>query len=378
MPDITTIRAVSLLVTVCLIGCPGGDEVEASSTTGSSDEGGGSTSGAETGVATTTPEGSSGRGDTSTGAGLGDVSGDGTQEESGDEPATSEITAGVDPCDACDPVAICENEICLCPDGYSGDGTVCADVDECVELTAGCDPNATCTNNEGAFSCECNDGWGGDGLACVLDTTCEDAPCGLEATCSDQADGFTCECNPDFEGDGITCLGTLPYGGFCDEDTNACETGLCLLGTNSHCTDFCDQGIANNCADLGLAGFCVPVGGDEFVCAGDLDTGFDPDDSILSPGDSAMRTLAPLGDADMFHLALPAGNFPIVVTPNSSTDVQLEIYGQDASPLAILNAGADGTVEGGVLNVVEGGVFFAVVREVGVSTGTYSISVTLE
>lgn len=58
-----------------------------------------------------------------------------------------------------------------CPEGYSGDGTECVDVDECA--TSPCDPNASCTNAPGGFSCECERGYIGDGLTCEAAVHCQ-------------------------------------------------------------------------------------------------------------------------------------------------------------------------------------------------------------
>jgi len=74
----------------------------------------------------------------------------------------------------CDALGTCENThgafYCTdCVAGYDGDGTWCADIDECA-LDA-CDPLADCTNFPGGYSCggcplthvDVN----GDGTACV-------------------------------------------------------------------------------------------------------------------------------------------------------------------------------------------------------------------
>ena len=73
--------------------------------------------------------------------------------------------------------------LCLCSDGYTGNGTDCegmsfihfeavelsiyfiVDVDECV-LNVPCDANALCTNTNGSFECMCNAGYTGYGLVC--------------------------------------------------------------------------------------------------------------------------------------------------------------------------------------------------------------------
>ena len=55
--------------------------------------------------------------------------------------------------------------------GYSGNGTICLDVNECqpqsgAEVTHNCDSNAACNNTEGSFTCVCMDGYSGDGVKC--------------------------------------------------------------------------------------------------------------------------------------------------------------------------------------------------------------------
>ncbi|XP_041418737.1 nidogen-1 isoform X2 [Xenopus laevis] len=54
--------------------------------------------------------------------------------------------------------------ICACLSGYSGDGRVCEDVDECE--TSQCHPDAVCYNIPGSFSCHCKPGYQGNGFQC--------------------------------------------------------------------------------------------------------------------------------------------------------------------------------------------------------------------
>lgn len=51
---------------------------------------------------------------------------------------------------------------CVCDPGFTGDGQLCLDIDECSEQTDNCHDTAACTNIPGSFLCACPSGTIGD------------------------------------------------------------------------------------------------------------------------------------------------------------------------------------------------------------------------
>ena len=87
-----------------------------------------------------------------------------------------------------------------------GNGS-CTDINECV-VDEPCHDNATCTNNDGSYSCACNNGYLGDGFNCTDINECDtnDGGCDGNATCTNTDGSFYCTCNFGYDGDGF--LGT--------------------------------------------------------------------------------------------------------------------------------------------------------------------------
>ena len=53
---------------------------------------------------------------------------------------------------------------CTCQNGYTGDGTVCNNVNECQAGLDNCHDNAFCSDTAGSFQCNCIPGYQGTGL----------------------------------------------------------------------------------------------------------------------------------------------------------------------------------------------------------------------
>ena len=167
------------------------------------------------------------------------------------------------------------------------------------------------------------------------------------------------------------------YGQSCTSPSQ-CASGLCVgeTGGPSVCSIPCNLDVANDCRSVD--GFCVPIGGGDNACWGMIETLNDQDDAILNVGDSATRSLTPLGDADMFQVRLnQLGNIRFTVTPDPSIDVKLEAYGMIGSALGSSNDAGAGQLEVLETDVQQiGAHMFLVVRNVGQSTGGYTFTVT--
>ncbi|GEM_PF-1045912 len=63
---------------------------------------------------------------------------------------------------------------CKCNGGFTGDGFICKDVNECAKNNGGCHKDAICTNNPGSRTCACKPGYSGNGFACTRHLVTDD------------------------------------------------------------------------------------------------------------------------------------------------------------------------------------------------------------
>ena len=61
----------------------------------------------------------------------------------------------------CDSKSECINRLgsyeCRCVPGYTGNGTFCSDIDECI--SSPCGEHGICNNLEGSYQCDCKSGF---------------------------------------------------------------------------------------------------------------------------------------------------------------------------------------------------------------------------
>ncbi|XP_078494191.1 uncharacterized protein LOC100183596 [Ciona intestinalis] len=85
---------------------------------------------------------------------------------------------------------------CKCEDGYIGNGSWCADDDECSNNMHACHVYAECENEEGDYDCECMDGYKGDGYTCEDINECEAMMeiCPPNTKCRNLVGNYSCSC----------------------------------------------------------------------------------------------------------------------------------------------------------------------------------------
>ncbi|XP_073777403.1 pro-epidermal growth factor isoform X1 [Danio rerio] len=98
--------------------------------------------------------------------------------------------------------------VCQCVRGFTGDGELCVDVDECKAGLADCSVSeAECVNTAGGYFCQCKNGFSGDGHHCVDIDECrlDLHDCDVNAECLNAVGEYQCRCRSGFTGTGFSC-----------------------------------------------------------------------------------------------------------------------------------------------------------------------------
>lgn len=158
-----------------------------------------------------------------------------------------------------------------CPLGYTGPivkglgityakttKQVCVDIDECNNgKNGGCAPNSICTNTKGSFRCGgCKAGYIGDqAKGCRPERSCGNGKlntCHIHAQCVVERDGdISCVCGIGWAGNGYQCGKDTDIDGYPDEELKCkdifCRKDNCMYVPNSGQEDADQDGYGNAC-----------------------------------------------------------------------------------------------------------------------------------
>uniref|UniRef100_A0A8C5BHD4 Thrombospondin 4 n=1 Tax=Gadus morhua TaxID=8049 RepID=A0A8C5BHD4_GADMO len=157
-----------------------------------------------------------------------------------------------------------------CPMGYTGmaiegvgvlfaqtNKQVCDDIDECKGNNGGCTTNSDCQNSVGSYHCgSCKTGFTGDQVkGCKPEMSCGNSltnPCDINANCNIERDGsVTCQCGIGWAGNGYLCGKDTDIDGLPDEKLKckdpSCKKDNCIFVPNSGQEDADHDGQGNAC-----------------------------------------------------------------------------------------------------------------------------------
>lgn len=122
---------------------------------------------------------------------------------------------------------------CHCEDGFSGNGYLCTNIDDCAEATI-CENGGTCIDGINSYSCLCTKEFNGQNCEVSLEpqNPCRKNPCKNKGICQSE------------DGKSYVCVCTLGwFGATCDQSVDDCEQSDCQGGgvcIDKHRTYICE------------------------------------------------------------------------------------------------------------------------------------------
>uniref|UniRef100_A0A4W5JGK8 Epidermal growth factor n=1 Tax=Hucho hucho TaxID=62062 RepID=A0A4W5JGK8_9TELE len=100
------------------------------------------------------------------------------------------------------------NPTCHCLEGFTGDGELCVDLDECMLGMALCSSQSSvCVNTAGGYYCQCRPGFSGEEHHCTDIDECKMGThkCDERAECINTIGKYRCKCQTGYSENGHTC-----------------------------------------------------------------------------------------------------------------------------------------------------------------------------
>ena len=169
----------------------------------------------------------------------------------------------------CNASAVCQplsddnnaSAVCTCNSGFEGDGvSTCDDINECLVDRGGCASLATCHNLAGSHECICDVGYTGDGTTCNdVDECLDEEACAMNAQCLNTNGSFYCVCPPGMTGSTIRRDGACEAIDECALGLHACSHACSNTDPSEYYTCSCPTGYRlgndeHTCADINECG----------------------------------------------------------------------------------------------------------------------------